>query len=177
MNDANVASGQTFYVSANTLRAGVAGVSDETLHFNGAAETNGKFVIWSGAANDVLTGGAGDDKIYGAGGADQMTGGLGNDTFAYMDAAHSTASVMDQILDFTTGDKIDLSAIDAIVGGGDDPFSFIGSAAFSAAGQLRAFDLGGGLWQVEGDIDGNGTADLVIAVTTDHALTSADFLP
>jgi hypothetical protein len=90
---------------------------------------------------------------------------------------------MDEILDFATNDKIDLSAADAnSLAGGDQAFTFIGSAAFAAtgagsAGELRAFDAGGGVWHVEGDTDGNGTADLVIAVTTDHALVSTDFVP
>jgi len=177
MNDGNVANGATFYVSANMLRAGVPGVTDETLAFNGSAELNGHFTIWSGAGADTLVGGLQSDTIYGAGGADLLTGGGGNDTFAYIDAAHSTAAAKDQILDFATGDLIDLTAIDAITGGPNDAFAFIGSANFSGAGgELRAFDAGGGVWQVEGDIDGIGGADLVIAVTTGVPLTLSDFL-
>jgi hypothetical protein len=84
---------------------------------------------------------------------------------------------MDQILDFATGDSIDLSRIDAITGGTDDPFHFVGAAAFShSAGELRAFQQSPGHWQVEGDVDGDGNADLVIAVATDHALSAADFV-
>jgi Ca2+-binding RTX toxin-like protein len=180
MVDENVASGATFYVSANTLHANVSGVTDETLTFDGSAETDGRFVIYSGAADDVITGGAGNDTIYGAGGADTMRGGAGNDTFAYINAAHSTAVAMDQILDFATGDKIDLSGIDAYTTlNGDQFFAFIGSGAFSsshAVGEVRAFDTGGGVWHVEGDANGDGTIDLVISVTTDHALTGADFV-
>jgi Ca2+-binding RTX toxin-like protein len=177
MDDGNVASGAMFYVSANTLRAGVPGVTDETLDFDGSAESDGQFTIWSGEGDDTLIGGDNGDKIYGAGGADMLTGGLGNDTFAYTSAAHSTLSAMDQILDFGTGDKIDLKAIDAITGGPNNAFSFIGSNAFSnTAGELRVFDAGGGVWHVEADIDGIGGADLIIAVTTVAPLVTTDFL-
>ena len=176
-NDANVAAGHTLYVNANTLlAAGGSLTSDETLSFNGAAESDGQFIVYSGAGADTLTGGAGDDQIWGGGGADQLRGGLGHDTFGYVATAHSSASAMDQILDFAGGDKIDLSPIDAIAGGGAyDAFSFIGAAAFShTAGELRAYQSGG--WFVEGDTNGDGLADLVIAVTSDHPLTSADFV-
>jgi Ca2+-binding RTX toxin-like protein len=177
MDDGNVAGGATMTVNANTLRAGVPGVSDETLTFDGSGESDGHFTIYSGAGDDVLTGGDQDDRIYGAGGADTMTGGLGNDTFAYMNAAHSTATAMDQILDFGLGDRIDLAAIDAISGGANNAFSFIGTAAFSnTAGELRVVDLGGGSWQIEADIDGIGGADLLIGLTSSHTLTTTDFV-
>jgi Ca2+-binding RTX toxin-like protein len=178
MNDGNVGAGQTLYISANTLKAADGSVLlvDETLTFDGSAESDGRFVIYSGAGADHITGGAGDDVIYGGAGADELAGGAGNDVFAYVGADHSTASAMDRILDFASGDQIDLSVIDAIADGADDTCAFVGAAAFShTAGELRAFEQNPGHWQVEGDVDGDGTADLVIAVTTGHALSAADF--
>jgi len=84
---------------------------------------------------------------------------------------------MDHILDFASGDLIDLSRIDAIAGGSDDPFHFVGASAFShTAGELRAFQQSPGHWQVEADVNGDGAADMVIAVTTDHALAAGDFV-
>ena len=71
------------------------------------------------------------------------------------------------IQDFTSGDVIDLSAIDAITGGANDAFSFIGSVAFSnTAGELRFENIshGGPIWIVRGDIDGNGVSDLEIVL-------------
>jgi hypothetical protein len=89
----------------------------------------------------------------------------------------------DRILDFEAGqDKIDLSLIDAISGmGGDQAFAFIGDAAFSnVAGQLRAaFDANANLWTVQGDIDGDGTADFQILLTTtstQQQIGAGDFL-
>ena len=74
--------------------------------------------------------------------------------------------------------KIDLSAIDAnSTHAGNDAFAFIGAEDFHyIAGELRAvFD--GDAWRIEGDIDGNGVADFVLAVTTanGHALGVTDF--
>jgi large repetitive protein len=182
MNEGNVAGGESMWISATTLAA------DETLSFNGAAETDGRFVVYGGAGQDSLTGGAGDDEMTGAGGSDTIAGGLGADTlrggagddiFAYLSPGDSTAASMDRILDFASGDRIDLGAIDADGDSlnGDTGFSYIGNAAFTnIAGQLRAF-LDGGVWKVEGDIDGDGIADLVIEVTTTggHELVPADF--
>ena len=83
----------------------------------------------------------------------------------------------DRITDFGVGDLIDLSAIDAITGGSDNAFSFIGSAAFgNVAGELRATSLGGNVWLIEGDIDGIGGADFAINVGSSHAITAADFV-
>ena len=74
------------------------------------------------------------------------------------------------------GDIIDLSAIDAISGGADDAFTFIGTAAFSnTAGELR-YVLQPGPYLVEADVTGDGIADLRIQVDPNHALTANDFL-
>ncbi|HEX6376492.1 MAG TPA: RTX toxin, partial [Allosphingosinicella sp.] len=60
-------------------------------------------------------------------------------------------------------------------------FTWIGSNAFggtgaASAGQLRAYQSNGS-WFVEGDTNGDGTADLVIALTvTGGPLTQSDFL-
>jgi len=88
---------------------------------------------------------------------------------------------MDEILDFTPGtDKIDLGRIDAnTLAAGDQGFAWIGSNAFSGtAGELRAYEQGGS-WYVEGDVNGDGAADLVIQLTLQGAtpLGAADFLP
>jgi Ca2+-binding RTX toxin-like protein len=173
--DANVAAGASLVVIALSLR----GV--ETLSFNGGAETDGRFNVRGGRGNDTITAGAGSDQINGFLGADQLRGGGGNDYFEYYDALHSTAAAMDSILDFTAGDRINLVAIDADgnAGNGNSSFAFIGANAFTnVAGQLRAYQSAGSGWFVEGDVNGDGAADLVIsvAVTDLHALGAADFL-
>jgi Ca2+-binding RTX toxin-like protein len=171
--DANVAAGARLLVVGQSLMAG------EVLAFNGAAETDGSFNIRGGRGADTLTGGAGADRIWGNLGADTLRGGSGNDVFEYHFVAESTAAARDTILDFAAGDKISLGGIDADgnAANGNSKFAFIGGAAFSnAAGQLRVYQTANG-WTVEGDVDGDGAADLAIALATQvpHALTSADF--
>jgi Ca2+-binding RTX toxin-like protein len=171
------------------LAAGGTLTSDETLTFDGSAETDGSFTVYSGAGADSIVGGAGGDTLYGGAGddaitgglgADQLHGGTGNDTFFYAATTESTAVSEDQIFDFASGDHIDLSAIDAdTVNGGQQGFTFIGSSAFSStAGELRAFEQTTDHWVIQGDTDGNGAADLVIAVTVSdsHPLTTGDFV-
>ena len=168
--DANVAAGARLTVNANTLQA------NETVRFDGSAETNGSFFMILGNGADVVKGGAGADIFFGSGGADVFTGGAGADTYIYRVVGDSLADFRDTITDFATGDRIDLSRIDAIVGGGKDAFTYIGQGAFTgAAGQLRAFGSGTA-WTVEADVDGDGYANFAITVTTDHALVVADFI-
>src|SRR4029077_2548507 len=60
---------------------------------------------------------------------------------------------------------------------GDQAFSFIGTNAFSAAGQVRFFQDGAGNTIVEGNIDGNPGADFQIELHAFAAqLQASDFL-
>jgi parallel beta-helix repeat protein len=138
---------------------------------------NGNDVLIGGDGNDQLFGGNGDDVLFGGMGTDILHGGRGKDTFVFTNIAESRPGPgRDSIEDFTQGeDKIDLSRIDAIAGGGNDAFVFIGTAAFTAAGQLRQFESGKGII-VEGDVTGDGEADFQIAVQTQVVLTHEDFV-
>jgi Ca2+-binding RTX toxin-like protein len=155
MNDGNVALGQQMTVDGSSLR------SDEILTFDGGLEQDGSFRLFGGAGNDTITGSAGNDILSGGLGGDSLRGGAGSDTFLYRSVLDSSAQGdRDSIQDFTAGDRIDLSAIDGISGGGDDAFSFIGSAAFgNHAGELRAL-LSGAIWTIQGDVNGDGVADI-----------------
>ncbi len=71
---------------------------------------------------------------------DVMTGGTGRDTFIFTDISDSGIGLLrDIITDFTRGeDKISLARIDAIVGTGDDPFTFFGRVSPQGIdGELR----------------------------------------
>ena len=186
-NDGNVAAGALLKVDGHFL-----GASD-VVNFNGSAEADGRFVVLGGAAADVLRGGAlndqlvggdGNDKLYGNDGNDTLTGGLGhddlyggagNDRFVFGDIANSTVATFDMIRDWNAGDKINLSAIDAnSTLAGDQAFAFIGSAAFSGAGQLRMTTSTN--TTVTGDIDGDGAADFKIVLTGAQTLGSGSFI-
>ena len=133
----------------------------ENLIGSGFADT----LTGSTGANRI-EGGVGNDRITGGGGGDQLFGGSGNDTFAFLALGDSLPASPDTIFDFAGGgvaggDLIDLAAIDAIPGGRDNAFAFIGSAAFSGvSGQLR-FDTAAtpGFTLVQGDTNGDGVAD------------------
>ncbi len=130
--------------------------------------------------NDLLIGGAGDDYLQGGRGADRLAGGQGSDTFIYLRASDSPARLpkADTLQNFQKGfDKLDLSAIDAQKGvSGDQAFTFIGDAAFTAtAGQLRSF-IDGARTIVTGDVDGDGVGDFAIKVVGAPILDSIDFI-
>lgn len=106
--DATVGAGQTLTVLASTL-----GASD-TLTFTGSAETDGRFVITSGAGNDVLNGGNGNDTITGGAGNDTITAGTGNDILAGNDGndtfvMHAALTAADRIDGGTGTDTVTLS--------------------------------------------------------------------
>lgn len=85
----------------------------------------------------------------------------------------------DVITDFSQAqnDRIVLSAIDADSGtGGDQAFTFIGAGAFSnTAGEWRAVAEGPNT-RVEGDVDGDGTADFQLALLGNFVLGGGDFV-
>jgi uncharacterized protein len=135
--------------------------------------TTGLSLTGSTAAN-VLIGGQGNDVLTGGAGADVLAGGLGADRFVFVSLSDSTTTASDQIQGFAVGqDVIDLSGLDAITGGANDAFTFIGAAAFSSVGQLR-YDATTGT--LEGDVTGDGLADFRVLLTDHAALTQADLI-
>ncbi|WP_298192876.1 hypothetical protein [Novosphingobium sp.] len=147
---------------------------------NAAANT-----LWGLGGKDTILGGGGNDTIIGGAGMDTVTGGLGNDSFVFgpADFASRTSSGADTIVDFTAGDKIDLSQVDALVSAsgygasGNQAFHFIGTNGFHnhTGGELR-YAVSGGNTYVYGNMDGDTSADWCIKLAGVHTLTSADFI-
>jgi Ca2+-binding RTX toxin-like protein len=178
--------------SEKTLPVAVtlAGATAATVSVGGIAEDMLRNVenITGGAGNDIVTGdtlanvlsgGAGIDTLTGGGGADTLTGGAGVDRFLFTAAALGPAAAQTTtITDFdrAAGEVLDLSAIDAnTVLAGTNPFAFIGSAAFSgAAGQLRFATLSGQTL-IQGDVNGDSTADLTILLGGVTGTVAADW--
>ena len=158
------------------------GVGDDTLSGGAGADLldggDGADLLDGGEGNDKLRGNLGADTLVGGLGADALNGGLGADVFRFLAPSESTVQVAgrDTIKDFAPGDRIDLSAIDANGGLAGDPlFAFIGTAAFSAPGQIRAVAQGGNTI-VQVNIAGTGGAEMAIRLNGLHALTESDFI-
>ena len=132
------------------------------------------------AHNDTLTGNTGANRLTGGIGADILKGGFGKDVFDYNSLADSTVALAgrDRILDFNPDatDKIDLLTIDAnSVNPGNDAFVFIGSAAFTGLGQVRAYQSGSNTF-IDINATGSNAADMRIVLTGLHVLDEFDFI-
>ncbi len=168
------------------------GNGNDTLN-GGAGRDNifgerGKDKLLGGAGNDSLKGGSGKDIIKGGSGKDSLEGGAlqdiltgngGNDVFVFANAAHSGkgAKNRDIITDFNgSGDKIDLSKIDAKIGSGNQSFDFIGKSDFTGSkGELRYDKLAVGT-RIQADRDGDGKADMEILLSDLMNLQADDFI-
>ncbi|SFJ92424.1 hypothetical protein [Caulobacter sp. UNC279MFTsu5.1] len=158
--------------TTNQVVSGSAYVSGfENLDATGAT---GAVVATGSEFANTLVGTAFADKLAGGAGSDILAGGAGADLFVFGPYNPGDA---DRITDFSTsqGDRMDLSAIDAVVGGVDDPFAFIGQEAFHhVAGELRYGVVTGGV-VVQADINGDGLTDFSIQLSV-SSLTSNDFI-
>lgn len=124
----------------NDLLRGAAG--SDTL-----AGGNGNDTLEGDSGNDSLTGGDGDDLLDGGTGFDILVGGAGNDTFRLSPNLSPNSSLSyAQIMDFSVGERIDLSRLAA---------TFIGDGAFTGMPGNR------GPAQARVQSDGNTTSLLV----------------
>ncbi|MGC4095939.1 MAG: calcium-binding protein [Nitrospira sp.] len=140
---------------------------------------HGQYTLNGEDGNDVLIVGTSGDfsisTLNGGAGADSLQDLGDNDTvtFEYKAVSDSSAGTgRDVITGFTgagsaSGDKISLTAIDAnTLVSGNQAFTYIGSAAFTAAGQLR---YAGGLLQ--GSTDADTAAEFEIQLIGSPVLT------
>lgn len=108
-----------------------------------------------------------------------MSGGGSIDTFAYKTLADSKKGASrDVITDFSVAnDTIDLDAIDAKKGGGNQDFKFIGQRAFHhKAGELHfKIDAAHDRTIIQGDVNGDGRADFEIELRGQKVLAEGNF--
>jgi len=140
---------------------------------------DGNDVLIGGAGNDRITGGNGNDQLNGGAGADVLGGGGGGDEYIFDDT--SVDGSADQITNFKSseGDKVRLRPIDADTNtAGNQDFTFVGAAAFSnTAGEFRLEQLANGDWLGQGDVNGDGIADLsILFANPGTPITQADFI-
>ena len=181
-----------YVLPANLEKLNYTGTGNFTGTGNPTADTitggPGNDVLNGGAGNDTLRGGTGadilngnggNDRLDGGGGYDIATGGSGADDFVFAPTDLNSGPALGEIKDFSGSelDQIDISAMDAIAGGVDNPFSFIGAHSFSGvAGQLHYFANAGGGITVEGDLNGDRVADFSIVVDGVSSLAAGDFI-
>lgn len=119
-----------FYAYAGNDVVNALGTNDTIYGYSGNDILNGNGgndKIYGHSNNDILKGGGGSDMLVGGTGSDTLVGGLGADIFDYNSVNESPVGAgRDKITDFnwSEGDKIDLSAIDANV-------FLLGNQAFS----------------------------------------------
>lgn len=126
-----------------------------------------------GDGDDILTGDAGEDTLQGGIGRDIMVGGDGADAFQFVTTGDSgvTGPTRDRILDFETGDLVDLGAL------AGPPMTFAGTGAFAGGGtaSVRYFSANGDS-VVQVDADGDGVSDLEATLVGVTTLTEGDFV-
>jgi Ca2+-binding RTX toxin-like protein len=132
----------------------------------------GENILIGEDGNDTLAGNNGDDVLIGGKGADRLKGAGGADRFVFEEISDlsATRGTSDQILDFSAGqgDRIDLSGLDAnLLIEGDQAFTFFRSAPSTpSAGALWIEAISTKNVNLLGDIDGDGSADFLIHVTS-----------
>jgi Bacterial Ig-like domain/RTX calcium-binding nonapeptide repeat (4 copies)/von Willebrand factor type A domain len=132
------------------------GGNDATISGNA-----GNDLLVGGSGDDTLNGGADNDWLVGGLGADNLTGSSGNDTFVYTAVDDSLSSLFDTITDFTSADKIDLTAF------GTASFTNVSWDYNSTSNETT----------VQIDTDGNSiTAGLEIHLAGNIALTQSQFI-
>jgi Ca2+-binding RTX toxin-like protein len=169
-NNTGFAAGDSYLGVENLSGSGYG----DTLRGDGVANQ-----ILGLGGNDLLQGRGGADRLTGGNGQDTLTGGAGADIFDFdaLGESGNTPAIADLITDFTVGvDDVDLSGIDANSAlAGDQAFSFIGTASFSAAGQLRYYQSAGNTF-VEANVDASIGADFTVELSGTLTPTAADFI-
>jgi Ca2+-binding RTX toxin-like protein len=127
--------------------------------------------------DDIMLGRAGNDRLTGGNGKDTLVGGTGTDIFDFDAVAEMSASAAtaDVISDFTAGDKIDLSTIDANGAIAGDPFFVFKTTALTGAGQVN-FIQSGGNTLIQGSTDADAAAEFIIVLTGLKTLAATDFI-
>ena len=134
--------------------------------------------IYGSGLSDVLVGNAASNRLRGNAGQDTLTGNGGADVFDYDTITDSPVAngESDIITDFDSNDRIDLRSIDADPNlAGDQAFSFIGSAAFSAPGQVRV-NLGTANTVISVNLTGNAGSEMRIVLQGLQTVDATDLL-
>jgi Ca2+-binding RTX toxin-like protein len=141
--------------------------------FDGNDKVTGKGAedfIFGNLGDDTLSGAGDGDHLGGGNGKDTLTGGGGGDEFIFTSVVESTAGNIDTITDLSNADTIHLGLIDADTStGGDDAFTIVGAFSGTAGELVLTYLVAQERTRIEGDVDGDGDADLIIHATGDRS--------
>lgn len=171
--------------NSNTIYGGTG--SDTVRGFGGNDNLyggSGNDTVEGSTGNDDLYGGSGNDTLDGGDNQDDLWGGLGNDTF-YFEEGDSEPGSVDVIRDWNSGDKIDLSDIDAKEWSNTEPLNNIGNQMFDwggqntnpAFGEVSYYWSGGDTYVVaDTTLENSEDISVMIRIVGEHNLSASDFI-
>ena len=146
------------------------GAGKDQLHHLGTAGSQAHVTMLGGSGDDhfdlnaavtgLIVGGTGADSIYSAAQSTRV---------AYASVAESTAAAFDRFVELSESIVIDLSQTDANAAkAGNQAFVLVGGLSGQAGELALRYDTGADTTWIEGDVNGDGAADLVISVAGEH---------
>lgn len=156
---------KVYGLAGNDLLTGNTG--NDTLYGD-----EGNDSLYGSPGTDLVDGGAGNDIVKGGQDKDTLRGGPGADTFLIESVADSrVGATRDIVRDFTRGDdRINVSSFAG-------EFDFIGSSAFSGAGEIRAVrQTSSGTTLVQGSTDSDRQPEFEIELARLVTLQEGDFV-
>lgn len=170
----------TVYTVTVSVTDGLGNTSAETIGIYSGSSSGADVIVAADGRTDVVYAYGGNDTIAGGGGADTLFGGDGADTFDYNAVSDSPrgAGNRDVIVGFQPGvDRIDLSGIDANTAtASDNAFVFVTAQTDEVQPHWLNWFQAGGNTYVQGDVDGNFTADFELQLAGNIELAAADFV-
>jgi Ca2+-binding RTX toxin-like protein len=117
---------------------------------------DGKDRLYGDSGNDTLRGGNGADKLSGGSGADTLSGGGDSDRFIFTSRGEAgRGSARDTIVDLSSSDRIDISALD---------LDFRGHRNFTGSGDELRASIGSDYIILCADFNGDRRTDFEILV-------------
>lgn len=133
--------------------------------------------ILGSSSNDRIIGSTAGDRLFGQGGADTITGGAGSDTISFYAGDSGVGpGNRDIVLDFSEGDKIDLSVVDASTTlAGDQEFVFDTDGIFTE-GEIHLGGVANTVIELYMDADAEADMQIVLRGVAPGSLSVNDFL-
>jgi Ca2+-binding RTX toxin-like protein len=156
--------------------AGADAIGDTYVNIQNLSGTSFTDTLTGDSQNNLLSGNGGNDLLIGGAGADTLDGGAGSDIFDFNALAESATSAPDLILSWSSGDKIDLSTIDAdATVAGDQAFHLDGTSG-GAADISYSYSSGQDVTVVNVWVDNDASIDMTIFIKGNVSLSNASFV-